>query len=60
MDAVCDGRPALHTLTVSFTYDDVVLDRLPALLRAYVDDITRRRGCTDVTFPEPSDFGAGR
>ncbi|MFD7229637.1 hypothetical protein [Streptomyces sp. NPDC059881] len=58
--SVCDGQPALHTLTVSFTYDDVVLDRLPALFRAYVDDITRRRGCTDVTFPEPSAFTARR
>ncbi|MFF3458250.1 hypothetical protein ACFYXH_28800 [Streptomyces sp. NPDC002730] len=56
--SVCDGRPAVHALTVSYTYDSVVLDRLPALFRAYVNDITERRGCTDVKFPAPSAFKA--
>ncbi|WP_251020572.1 hypothetical protein [Streptomyces sp. ISL-98] len=56
--SACDGRPAVHTLTVSYTYDDVVLDRLPALFRAYVEGITERRGCTDVEFPAPSAFEA--
>ncbi|MEU5581334.1 hypothetical protein ABZ791_13260 [Streptomyces huasconensis] len=54
--SVCDGRPAVHTLTVSYTYDNLTRDRLRALFRAYVDDITARRGCTDVTFPAPAAF----
>ncbi len=54
--SVCDGRPAVHTLTVSYTYDDLTRDRVRALFRAYVDDITARRGCTDVTFPAPAAF----
>ncbi|MGW7369080.1 hypothetical protein ACWGI8_38075 [Streptomyces sp. NPDC054841] len=58
--SVCDGRPAIHTLTVSYTYEDVVLDRLSTLFRAYVDDITRRRGCTGVELPAPSAFKAAK
>ncbi|MFF3323681.1 hypothetical protein [Streptomyces sp. NPDC002889] len=56
--SVCDGEPALHTVTVSYTYDDIVAGRLPALFQAYVDDITKRRGCTDVELPAPSAFKA--
>lgn len=54
--SVCDGRPALHALTVSYTYDGVVSGQMAALLRAYVDDVTERRGCTDVVFPPASVF----
>ncbi|WP_428957316.1 hypothetical protein [Streptomyces sp. cg35] len=55
--SVCDGKPALHTLTSSYTYDGVLGSRtISALFRAYVDDITTRRGCTQVTFPDAKDF----
>nr|WP_203643763.1 hypothetical protein [Streptomyces sp. SID14478] len=55
--SVCDGKPALHTLTSSYNYDGVLDNRtLSALFRAYVDDITTRRGCTHVTFPDAKDF----
>ncbi|MEV6782616.1 hypothetical protein [Streptomyces sp. NPDC051098] len=54
--SVCDGRPALHALTVSYTYDGVVSGRMAGLLRAYVDDVTKRRGCTDVVFPPATAF----
>ncbi|MFI0809455.1 hypothetical protein [Streptomyces echinatus] len=55
--SVCDGEPALHTLSSSYTYDNVLSARtLAALFRAYVDDITERRGCTHVTFPPAKDF----
>ena len=37
---------------------DNVLDSrtLSALFRAYVDDITKQRGCTHVTYPDAKDF----
>ncbi|MDR6980772.1 hypothetical protein J2X68_007514 [Streptomyces sp. 3330] len=55
--SVCDGQPALHTLSSSYTYDDILGSRrLDALFRAYVDDITSRRGCTGVTYPDAKDF----
>ncbi|WP_062645649.1 hypothetical protein [Streptomyces maremycinicus] len=55
--SVCDGKPALHTLSSSYTYDDILGSRtLNALFHAYVDDITKRRGCTDVTYPDVKDF----
>ncbi|MFF3203867.1 hypothetical protein [Streptomyces sp. NPDC002962] len=55
--SVCDGKPALHTLSSSYTYDGILGSRrLEALFRAYVDDITKRRGCTDVTYPDAKDF----
>ncbi|TQJ57238.1 hypothetical protein [Streptomyces sp. SLBN-115] len=55
--SVCDGKPALHTLSSSYTYDDILGSRrLNTLFRAYVDDITKRRGCTDVTYPDAKDF----
>ncbi|MEU0303404.1 hypothetical protein ABZ252_28735 [Streptomyces sp. NPDC006175] len=57
--SVCGGKPALHLMQVSFSYGDILRDRLEPLFRAYVEDATERRGCTGVTFPEASDF-AGR
>ena len=55
--SVCDGEPALHTLSSSYTYDDILgSQRLNSLFSAYVDDITKRRGCTDVTYPDAKDF----
>ncbi|NEB74238.1 hypothetical protein G3I40_03125 [Streptomyces sp. SID14478] len=55
--STCDGKPALHTLTVDHLYDDILGPRaLDSLFRAYVDDITTRRGCTHVTFPDAKDF----
>ncbi|MGW1783241.1 hypothetical protein ACWCQQ_29505 [Streptomyces sp. NPDC002143] len=55
--SVCDGKPALHTLSSSYTYDDILgSQRLNTLFRAYVDDITKRRGCTQVTYPAAKDF----
>ncbi|WP_327324612.1 hypothetical protein OG735_20385 [Streptomyces sp. NBC_01210] len=54
--SVCEGRPAVHTMTLGNVYDRVVQGRLSGLLRAYVDDVAARRGCTDVKFPEPADF----
>ncbi|GEC03852.1 hypothetical protein SSP24_15070 [Streptomyces spinoverrucosus] len=50
--STCDGKPALHTLSSSYVYDGVLgAKALSALFRAYVDDITKRRGCTDVIYP---------
>ncbi|MFJ6854080.1 hypothetical protein ACIQM3_26750 [Streptomyces sp. NPDC091271] len=54
--SVCDGRPALHLMQVSYPYDRIVPDRLETLFRAYVDDATARRGCTDVVRPDAADF----
>ncbi len=56
--SVCDGEPALHTLSSSYTYDNVLSPQtMSALFHAYVDDVTKRRGCTQVTYPEAKDFG---
>ncbi|MFH8609895.1 hypothetical protein ACH4D5_20675 [Streptomyces sp. NPDC018029] len=55
--SICDGKPALHTLTVDFLYDNILGHKaLNSLFRAYVDDITTRRGCTGVTFPAAKNF----
>ncbi|WP_405870045.1 hypothetical protein OHB11_01700 [Streptomyces zaomyceticus] len=55
--SVCDGKPALHTLSTGYTYDNVLgAKTLSAVFRAYVDDITKRRGCTHVTYPATKDF----
>lgn len=54
--SVCDGRPALHLMQVSYPYDRILRDRLEPLFRAYVDDATERRGCTDVVRPDAADF----
>lgn len=57
--SLCDNKPALHTLSANYTYDNVLDPQtLSALFRAYVDDITKRRGCTHVTYPAPKDFRA--
>ncbi|MFD6279993.1 hypothetical protein ACFWFI_31170 [Streptomyces sp. NPDC060209] len=54
--SVCGGRPAVHVMWMPYPYDGIVRDRLEALFRAYVDDATDRRGCTDVVFPDAADF----
>ncbi|WP_406164447.1 hypothetical protein [Streptomyces sp. NBC_00996] len=54
--STCAGEPAVHTLSFGLRYDDIVRDRISTLFKAYADDITERRGCTDVKFPRPSDF----
>ncbi|MEU1485084.1 hypothetical protein [Streptomyces sp. NPDC005752] len=57
--SICDGKPALHTLSSSYTYDNVLGPQtLSALFRTYVDDITKRRGCTHVAYPEAKEFRA--
>ena len=54
--SVCGGRPAVHVLWVTYPYDRILRDRLEPLFRAYVDDATERRGCTDVVLPDAEDF----
>ncbi|OKJ88197.1 hypothetical protein AMK31_12495 [Streptomyces sp. TSRI0107] len=54
--STCDGEPALHTLTISYTYDGVIADRREALFEAYVADVTERRGCTEVKLPGGKDY----
>ncbi len=50
--SICNGKPALHTLTGGYLYDGIQGGRaLNSLFRAYVDDITTQRGCTHVTYP---------
>ncbi|MEU4149002.1 hypothetical protein [Streptomyces sp. NPDC026659] len=58
--SVCNGKPALHTLATASPYDRVLGPKtISSLFRAYVDDITARRGCTHVTYPTAKDFGEG-
>ncbi|MGV9348671.1 hypothetical protein ACWDSD_28410 [Streptomyces spiralis] len=55
--SICDGKPAVHTLSANYAYDNVVGSQaLYNLFRAYVDDITKRHGCTHVTYPDRKDF----
>jgi hypothetical protein len=55
--SICNGKPALHTISSSYAYDSVLGSQaLSSLFRAYVDDITKRRGCTHVTYPDAKDF----
>lgn len=55
--SICGGKPALHTLSSGYTYDDVLgPETLSALFRAYVADIMKQRGCTHVTYPGPKEF----
>ncbi|MGW0839399.1 hypothetical protein ACWD26_04435 [Streptomyces sp. NPDC002787] len=54
--STCDGEPAIHALTVSYTYVRAIEPRLRPLFKAYVDDITAARDCTDIDFPAPSAF----
>ncbi|MET9982787.1 hypothetical protein [Streptomyces rochei] len=58
--SVCDGRPQIHTMTLARGYAELVEPRTEALFRAYVDDVTARRGCTDVVLPDHSTFRADR
>ncbi|MHC3471133.1 hypothetical protein ACYF6T_20855 [Streptomyces sp. 7R007] len=57
--SVCGGKPQVHTLTLSYGYDRIATPAYQRLFRAYVDDVTRRRGCTDVRYPAASTFRAG-
>lgn len=55
--SICDGKPALHTISTDHIYDDILGHKmLSSLFRAYVDDITTRRGCTHITYPAAKDF----
>ncbi|MER7111688.1 hypothetical protein [Streptomyces sp. NPDC000229] len=55
--SICDGKPALHTLSSSYRYDNVLGPRtLATLFRAYVADITKQRGCTHVKYPDMKEF----
>ncbi|MFF1263101.1 MULTISPECIES: hypothetical protein [unclassified Streptomyces] len=55
--SICDGKPALHTISTDHIYDDILGHKtLNSLFRAYVDDITTRRGCTHITYPATKDF----
>ncbi|MCL8014508.1 hypothetical protein [Streptomyces sp. AS02] len=56
--STCAGRPALHTLSVPYSYEDVIKPRLRSLFKAYVDDIAARRHCTNIKFPAASTFTA--
>lgn len=57
--SVCDGRPQVHTMTVGRpSYARLVASRMEDLFRAYVDDVTIRRHCTDVVLPGHSTFRA--
>ncbi|MFJ2961672.1 hypothetical protein ACIPIC_05115 [Streptomyces collinus] len=57
VSSLCDGKPALHTLSSGYTYDNILgADVLSALFRAYVNDFTKQHGCTHVKYPEAKDF----
>ncbi|MEV5321958.1 hypothetical protein AB0K92_30695 [Streptomyces sp. NPDC052687] len=56
--SVCAGRAQIHTMTAAYGYDTVAAAELEKLFRGYVDDVTARRGCTDVTLPAPASFRA--
>lgn len=54
--SVCGGRPAVHTLTVSWPYAHGAARHLEPVFRAYVEDVAGRRGCTDVALPAKGDY----
>ncbi|MEW2134377.1 hypothetical protein [Streptomyces sp. NPDC005435] len=55
--SLCHGEPALHTLATASPYDRVLgPEAINSMFRAYVDDITARRGCAHVTYPTAKDF----
>lgn len=56
--SVCEGRAQIHTMTAAYGYDKVVTPELEKVFRSYVDDVTDRRGCTDVAMPAPATFRA--
>ncbi|MGW5906295.1 hypothetical protein ACWFQ6_31600 [Streptomyces althioticus] len=54
--SVCAGQPQIHTMTLGLGYDQVIPAEIKKVFRAYVTDVTERRGCTDVVLPKSSDF----
>ncbi|MEV1025109.1 hypothetical protein [Streptomyces sp. NPDC050264] len=54
--SICDGHPQVHTMTLAHGYNRLVSPRMTKIFRAYVDDVTRRRGCSDIAFPTASSF----
>lgn len=57
--STCHGKPAVHTLSVgNSVYGNHAAPHFGPVFRAYVTDVTRRHGCTDVTFPRKSEFRA--
>ncbi|MFF4256520.1 hypothetical protein ACFY1L_35545 [Streptomyces sp. NPDC001663] len=56
--SVCSGKPQIHTMTLSYGYEKLATAAYEKVFRAYVDDVTARRGCTDVKFPATSAFHA--
>lgn len=57
--SVCDGRPQVHTMTLGHPgYAKLVASRMEDVFRAYVDDVTTRRHCTDVVRPGHATFRA--
>ncbi|URN12518.1 hypothetical protein LUW77_15135 [Streptomyces radiopugnans] len=49
----------MHILTVSWPYVDGAVRHLEPVLRAYVEDVAERRGCTDTALPPKSDYREG-
>ena len=57
--SVCDGRPQVHTMTLGRRgYAKLVAPRMENVFRAYVEDVTTRRHCTDVVLPGHATFRA--
>ncbi|MEW2402694.1 hypothetical protein [Streptomyces sp. NPDC046862] len=54
----CDGKPQIHTMTVSYGYNQLTIPALEKVFRAYVTDVVARRGCKDTKFPASSTFHA--
>ncbi len=54
--SVCHGRPQIHTMTIAWQYDRLTTPAYEKVFRAYVDDVTHRRGCADVKFPAHATF----
>ncbi|GAA3819098.1 hypothetical protein ACFS5L_43780 [Streptomyces phyllanthi] len=54
--SLCDGQPAVHTLSVEYPYEKYIRQLLQPLFRAYVTDVAARRGCRDVKLPAASTF----
>ncbi|WP_235614573.1 hypothetical protein [Streptomyces ambofaciens] len=56
--SVCDGEPQIHTMSLALSYHRLVTPRMEQVFRAYVEDVTARRHCTDLVFPEKPAFRA--
>lgn len=56
--SVCDGEPQVHTMTVSYGYDQLTIPALEKVFRAYVIDVVARRDCANTEFPDSSAFAA--